>query len=181
MYANGCETTRLFVRSLAPDDEKIWSSFFEQNPNLPFLGLELDKSPTEHASEWISMQLKRYEEGRYGHHALVLKKTGELIGQAGLLTQEVDGEVEIEIGYHILPKHWGQGFATEAARFFRDFGFQNEQLEHMVSLIDVRNHASQRVAFKNGMAVEKRITCWGLEIDVYGIKRTEWLSRGMTN
>ena len=43
------------------------------------------------------------------------------IGYCGLhLQKNVDGTDEIEIGYGLLRKYWGQGFATEAAEACKD-------------------------------------------------------------
>ena len=46
---------------------------------------------------------------------MVLKSSGELIGDCGLTRQIVDGTDEIEIGYHVRRDLWGRGYAPEAA------------------------------------------------------------------
>ena len=105
MYLHGIETSRLWFRKLDKSDEKLWESFFEDNPNLEFLGLDLSLSIKAQSRDWIKIQLVRYEENRFGHHALVEKETGDFIGQCGLLKQEIGGVTEVEIGYHILPEY----------------------------------------------------------------------------
>ena len=47
---------------------------------------------------------------------MVLKSSGEVIGDCGLTRQTVDGVEEIEIGYHVRRDLWGRGLAPEAAR-----------------------------------------------------------------
>jgi len=37
---------------------------------------------------------------------MILKSTGELIGDCGLTVQDVDGAKEVEIGYHVRRDHW---------------------------------------------------------------------------
>ena len=175
MYAHGKTTDRLLIRKLEESDIPAWTEFFINNPSLPYLGIELDKTPEENAREWIEWQLKRYNEGRYGHHALVNKDTGEFVGQCGLLTQTVEDKEEIEIGYHILPELWGKGYATEAANFFRDFGFEHEKLNQIISVIDIRNIASQKVAEKNGMIKDRQIKYFDLDVFIYQINRDEWM------
>lgn len=174
MYAHGNSTERLLIRKLEESDAYVWPGFFNNNPLLPYLGIPLDKTPEESAKEWIEFQLKRYDEGRYGHHALVNKETGEFIGQCGLLTQTVEEKNEVEVGYHILPKYWGNGYATEAAQFFRDFGFKHEKLDHIISVIDIRNIASQKVAEKNGMTRRRQIKYYDLDVFIYQINIEEW-------
>ena len=174
MYAHGKSTDRLLIRKLEEADFKLWSDFFIDNPNLSYLGIELDKTPEDNAKEWIEWQLKRYEELRYGHHALINKETGEFIGQCGLLTQTIEDKKEIEIGYHLLPKYWGHGYASEAAQFFRDFGFEHENLDHIISVIDIRNIASQKVAVRNGMFIDRQIKYYDLDVYIYKINKEEW-------
>ncbi len=180
MYAHGKSTERLLIRQLEESDISIWTNFFIDNPSLPYLGIELDKTPEDNAKEWIEWQLKRYEENRYGHHALVNNGTGEFIGQCGLLTQTVEDKQEIEIGYHILPEFWGNGYATEAARFFRNFGFEHEKLDHIISVIDIRNIASQKVAEKNGMTRGRQIKYYDLDVFIYQIAKSDWLNISLT-
>lgn len=175
MYAHGKTTDRLLIRKLEESNIPAWTEFFINNPSLPYLGIELDKTPEENAGEWIEWQLKRYKEGRYGHHALVNKDTGEFIGQCGLLTQTVEDKEEIEIGYHILPEFWGKGYATEVVNFFRDFGFEHEKLNKIISVIDIRNIASQKVAEKNGMTRNRQVKYYNLDVYIYQITRDDWL------
>ena len=143
----------------------------ENNPSLPFLGIDLSLDIESQAIEWIDIQLSRYQNNRFGHKALINKQTNEFVGQCGLLTQEVEGEVKIEIGYHILPKYWGNGYATEAARSFRDYAFNNKISNSLISIIDVRNIASQKVATKIGMNKTKQIRYFGLDVYVYRIDK----------
>ena len=174
MYAHGKTTDRLLIRKLEESDIDLWKEFFINNSALPYLGIDLEKTLEENAREWIEMQFKRYEENRYGHHALVNNESGEFIGMCGLLTQTIEDKEEVEIGYSLLPKYWGLGYATEAAQFFRDFGFEHEKLDHIISIIDKRNLASQMVAVRNGMFIDRQIRYCDLDVFIYQITRDEW-------
>ena len=125
---------------------------------------------------WITMSLKRYEEGRYGLQALINKSDGELLGICGLLAQDVSDRDELEVGYHLFCKHWGKGFASEAAQLFRDYGFETTGAESIVSIIHPLNFLSKKVAARNGTKLaEKSGTFRGKEVDVFRITRDEWL------
>ncbi len=169
MYLDGEETDRLTIRALEISDIPIWETFFENNPSLRYLGIDLNMDKNEQSKAWINRQIERYQTNLYGHHALISKETNEFIGQCGLLTQKIKGVKELEIGYHILPKYWGKGYATEAAIKFRDYAFNNKISKTLISVIDIQNSASQNVAKKLGMHNEKLIRCHGLDVFVYRI------------
>lgn len=104
----------------------------------------------------IQRSLDRYAHDGSGLHALVSRSTNEPVGQCGLLTQEVDGAPELEIGYHLLPSQWGHGYATEAAVAARRFAEQHSVAPSVISLIDEENHRSKAVALRNGMQQDGR-------------------------
>ncbi len=174
MYAHGRTTDRLLIRKLEESDINFWKDFFIDNPSLPYLGINETLPPEQNAREWIELQFKRYAEKQYGHHALVNKDSGEFLGMCGLLTQKIEDREEIEIGYSLLPNSWGKGYASEASQFFRDFGFEHENLDHIISVIDIRNTASQKVAVRNGMILDRQIKYGDLDVYIYQITKDEW-------
>jgi RimJ/RimL family protein N-acetyltransferase len=178
MYSNlhELETNRLHFRKLHAEDAIIWENFFFDNPSLDYLGIDMSMNPQEQSKDWIGRQLQRYQNNTGGLLALINKTSHEFLGMAGLLMQEVDGQQELEIGYHLLPEFWNLGFATEAARELRDYGFMNNSTESLISVIDVRNLASQNVAAKNGMVISKSTRYHGLDVFIYSILRKDWES-----
>src|SRR5205807_8186859 len=101
-----------------------------------------------------------------------------LAGYCGLFHHEVDGKIEIEIGYRLDSAFWNRGLATEAARTVRDHGFRDLKLEYVISLIHPENHPSRRVAEKNGMIQERETTFRGFPTFVFAITRQRWLQLG---
>jgi ribosomal-protein-alanine N-acetyltransferase len=83
------------------------------------------------------------------------KSLGQVIGHCGLLPKEVDGHDEVELVYVLAADYWGRGYATEAAIAIRDYGFQSLEIERLISLVDPANAASERVALKVGMTLER--------------------------
>ena len=143
---------------------EAWLEFLQDEDSLEFLPFA---GPTiEDSKWWIEFQHKRYERDGHGLMALIHKETGELVGQCGLLKQPLDGRTELEIGYHIVPRFRGKGFATEAARAFKAYAFDNDLADSVVSIIHVDNVKSQRVAVKNGMQREYRTEGFGIMPDV---------------
>jgi len=176
MYLDGSETKRLLIRKLEVTDIAIWESFFENNIYLPYLGLDLTLNNKAQSKDWIERQLWRYENNKYGHHALIDKQTNKFIGQCGLLTQEIDHKSETEIGYHIIPEYWSKGYATEAAKKFLDYAFERDLCNSLISIIDIRNVASQNVAKKNGMRKTRKIKYNNLDVYIYRIEKDDYKS-----
>jgi RimJ/RimL family protein N-acetyltransferase len=152
-------TERLVSRQLTRADIDPWMEFMLGDGSLDFMPFV---EPTREGTEWwIERQLSRYERDGHGLMALLLRDGGDLVGQAGLLTQQVEGVAELEVGYHLLSAFRGRGLATEAARAFKDHALASGMADSVVSIIHVDNVASQRVAIRNGMDRDRRIEAYG--------------------
>ncbi len=108
----------------------------------------------------IERNLKRYEKDGFGRCAVVLRATGEFVGDCGLICTLVEGRPEVELGWIVRRSHQGKGIATEAAAAWRDYAFDTLRLVRIVSMVSERNVASRRVAEKLGMTVERE-AMWG--------------------
>lgn len=166
-------TERIMVRPLELGDVPHWTEFLGNPEATALFPPDMMASPNR-AQVWIERQIQRYAAGQYGLAALIHKETGEFLGQCGLLAQVVDGQAELEVGYHLMPQHWHQGYATEAARAFRDWGFEHGLADSIISIINQKNVASQAVATRNGMSRGKATVWRDIEVFVYRILRGEW-------
>ena len=173
-YTDNLQSPRLITRFLTAADATAWLEYCEDPRATEFTYME-GYSPAEMSERFIDFTLKRYEDGRGGLQALLSKETGEMLGMCGLFTQEVNGEIMTEIGYHLLPRYWGMGYATEAAQLFRDYGFENNLDDTLVSIIDPRNQRSKQVAMRNGMQlIATNAKFRDGEYDLFGITKVEW-------
>ncbi len=164
------ETPRLILREFAIEDVDALALVLSDPETMRFYPAVLDRAGVE---RWIRRNQRRYADHGHGLWAMVLKATGEVIGDCGLTVQEVDGTNEIEIGYHVRRDLWGQGLASEAAQACRDYGFAKLPVERLISLIRPENLPSRRVAEKNGMKIWKEILWRDLPHLVYAIGRQE--------
>jgi ribosomal-protein-alanine N-acetyltransferase len=162
------ETPRLRLREFVPQDIDALALVISDAETMRYYPALFDRAGVE---EWIARNRRRYVENGHGLWAMILKSTGELIGDCGVTVQEVDGESELEIGYHLRRDHWGQGYATEAAQACRDWVFANRNVDHVISLIRPENMPSRRVAERNGMTIWKEIDWRGLTHYVYRVNR----------
>lgn len=109
----------------------------------------------DEAHAWLDRQFQRYKEDGFGLWAVILKRTGEFLGQAGLTWQECEGEKLLEIGYLFKKKYWHNGYATESAVACRQYAFEILDKDRVYSMIRDINIASQNVARRNGMEIVK--------------------------
>ncbi len=108
---------------------------------------------------------------------MVLKTTGEVIGDCGLVWQEVEGHQELEIGYHVRRDQQMQGYATEAASACQEYAFNVLDNVRVISLIRPENIPSRRVAEKNGLKIVQE-TLWRdiphyIYAVIYAVQRSE--------
>ena len=105
----------------------------------------------EEAQECLDRQIYRYQKWGFGLWAVVLKETGEMIGQCGLSMHHWKEGEQLEIGYLFQRAFWHQGYAIEAAKACKNYAFEVLDVKEVCSIIRDTNTASQKVAVRNGM------------------------------
>lgn len=160
------QTQRLLFRKLTENDFEAWLPLFQSREATAYSGFDIAKAE-ENCKLWMGYVYKRYEDNN-GLMALVHKDTGEFIGQCGLLKQRVDEVDEIEIGYHILPQYWQQGYAKEAAIKCKEEGFKMD-IPSIISIINPNNYKSIKVAERNGMELEKETIFRNQPVKIYRV------------
>lgn len=173
-YVDNLETERLVTRWLTSADVPLWVAFFDDPVNCTYIRPFMNGPAEKMAADMIAKQLNRYQEGTYGMQALVRKDSGEMIGMCGLLQQHINDVNEVEVGYHLLRRYWGRGYATEAARMFRDYALNNSDVNSIVSIIHPQNTPSKNVAMRNGMHFSEQGMFKGAPFDIYRIHRADW-------
>lgn len=168
------QTTRLLFRKIERADFDQWLSFFE-DPQTSQHWISEDKPAHTQCYDWYQRQQQRYDENLGGMNALIEKSTGTLVGHAGLLIQQVDGQTEMEVAYSLLPAHWGKGYAAEAALKCRDYAFENSFAKSLISIISVTNTPSISVALRNGMHVGHETVYKGNKVKIFRIAHDAWL------
>lgn len=142
------ETKRLYLREMTKDDFGSLCKMLQDNEvmyayNGAFSDLEVQ--------EWLDRQLARYEKYGFGLWAVILKESGEMIGQCGLTMQPWKDKEVLEVGYLFQKEFWHKGYAAEAARACRQYAFEELNADEVCSIIRDTNIPSQNVALRNGM------------------------------
>jgi len=162
------ETNRLILRKMTSEDVDALLVVLGDAESMRYYPKPFDRDMVE---AWVAGQQARFARDGIGLWAMVVKATGEVIGDCGLMVQEVDGVREVEVGYHVRRDQQNQGLATEAARACMEYGFEQLGLTRLISLIRPENLPSRRVAEKNGLTIEKEVDWKGLRHFVYVARR----------
>jgi len=147
------ETQRLVLREMTQEDYPALAAIIQDEQTMhAWEGAMSD----EETREWLDRQLTRYKEDGFGLWAVVLKESGEMIGQAGILWGNIEDERLPEIGYMFHRAHWGNGYAIEAARACKQYAFEQLGFFEIYSTIRDTNLPSMNVAIRNGMLARHR-------------------------
>lgn len=92
------------------------------------------------------------------------KENGEFIGLAKITDFD---KGRAEIGYVLLPEHWGLGYASEMVTALIGYAETLETLYELVAIVDPDNPASIRVLKKHGFALYKTGTYKNLPAEYY--------------
>lgn len=128
----------------------------------PFAMLNSDPDVMEHfpsilseseTAEAIERFESHFEAHGFGLWAVEHNLTRRFIGFAGLSVPRFESHFTpaVEVGWRLAKEQWGNGFATEAARAAVAFGFDEAELEEIVSFAIPANIRSIRVMRHLGM------------------------------
>ncbi len=166
------ETERLILREYAVQDFDALYEILSDEETMQHYPHPYD---ADGVRVWIERNIERYAIFGFGLWAVVLKETGELIGDCGLTMQNIGKSIKPEIGYHLNKKYWRKGYGSEAARKCRDWTFENTPFQTIYSYMKYTNIASYATAMATGMKLTDEFEdTVNTLIKVYAITRDEW-------
>ena len=131
--------------------------------------------------EWLQRQRERYARDGFGLWAVVLRESGEMIGQCGITLQRIDDDEVTEVGYLFQRAHWHRGYALEAAAACRDWAFGALPIDDLYAKVRSTNVASMNVAIRLGMTVRRTFTTHYRGVDMphlaFALSRAAWERR----
>lgn len=173
------ETERLILRKPEPGDRDGFAEIWGDPEVVRFLGgrtLHPDEVP-----EGIERMLKQWDRHGVGLFSVLRSEDEQLVARVGYLlwdperwvhamAEELDGDLELEIGWVVARRFWNQGFATEAAAACRDHAFGELGRDRVISLIDHQNVPSIRVAEKIGERYERDVEIMVGPVGLYALE-----------
>ncbi|MDQ6623937.1 MAG: GNAT family N-acetyltransferase [Verrucomicrobiota bacterium] len=160
-------TARLRLREMSTADDALMLEILNDPPFLEFIadrGVRTLAGARDYIEEKI---LPSYGEFGFGFYIVELKESGVPIGMCGLVKRPTLEEVDV--GFSILERFWGSGYATEAARALMRHGFEALGIPRIVGVTAPHNVRSSAVLEKLGLRFEKMIHLpgYGTETKLY--------------
>lgn len=148
------------------DDAPAAAEYLCDPEVMRFLGGET--VPAEAAPAVVAKWMHRWDSDGLGPFVLERREDGCFVGRCGILvwdrrqwTQstfvEAGEHAEPELGWTLVRRFWGNGYATEAARAARDWARAEGGLTRLISLVNPANVASRRVAERLGAVPTERV------------------------
>ena len=172
------QTTRLLLREMLHTDI---DGMFELD-NDPEVHRYLGNNPIqtrEQAAEMIESIRQQYVTNGIGRWAVIDKQTNAFLGWAGLklITDKTNKHINyLDVGYRLIKKYWGQGFATEAAQASVKYAFNEMQAPAVYAITDSNNAASHHVLLKVGLHYIETFEYHGFTHNWYKIERKAFKS-----
>lgn len=149
------ETQRLFLRHFMPEDAPFILELLNDPGFIENIADRGVRTIPDAEGYILNGPAASYAKNGFGLYAVVLKATAQPIGMCGLIKRDTWDEVDV--GYALLARFAGQGYATEAARGALGYGLGPLGLKRIVAVISPDNLASAHVLEKIGMKFEKVI------------------------
>lgn len=140
-------TARLRFREMVDDDLDRMSAMLGDPTVMAFYPAPKTR---EESADWIARARRSYDE--HGHGLWVVEThDGAFVGDCGITWQSSNGRPVLEVGYHVVADHQGQGLATEAASACVDLARREMAPTLLTAIVHPENTASRRVAEHLGM------------------------------
>ncbi|ATR84855.1 N-acetyltransferase [Pseudomonas sp. FFUP_PS_473] len=176
------ESARLVLRQWQDDDLREFAAMCADPQVMRYFPAPLTRLES---AALIGRLRGHFAEYGFGLWALERKDSGAFIGMTGLLNVNFNAGFApaVEIGWRLARRHWGLGFASEAAWTCLRCAFAQLGLEQVVSFTSESNLPSQKVMQAIGMQADPDSNFEHPRIPpghplrphvLYRINRTQW-------
>jgi RimJ/RimL family protein N-acetyltransferase len=147
------ETPRLRLRELVAEDAAFILELVNEPGWIRFIG-DRNVHTLEDARGYIERgPMASYAKHGYGLWGVELLASGEPVGMCGLVRRE--SLPQADLGFAFLARHWGRGYAREAAAAVVELARERFHLPQLLAITDPQNTASQTVLERVGFHFEK--------------------------
>lgn len=173
------ETERLIIREIIPTDLHAMFELHSDPDVHIYLGNKTITSQ-EKLIEAMDSLRQQYNDFGVGRWAMIDKQSNEFIGWTGLefVTKETNKHKNFyDLGYRLLKRFWGQGFATESAFASIDYAFNKLKATEVYAMADIDNEGSNKILKKVGLKFIETFDFEGVEHNWYKLEKSAYEKR----
>lgn len=154
------ETKRIQLVEVEKQDASFLFELMNTPTWLEFIGDRNIKSIQDAERHIENAMRKSYLDFGFGFYKIVVKETGQSVGTCGLIKRpNLD---HVDIGYALLPRFEGNGYAIESASALMTYGTDQLGLYPILGVTTQENVSSQKILEKIGLRFVGTIP-WGDE------------------
>lgn len=142
------ETERLILRKITKDD---FTELEKMLKDIDVMYAWEHSFSDEQINLWIEKRIKGYTENGYDYLLAIEKSSNKVVGQMGLVQENIDGKNVIGLGWILNKAFWKQGFALEGAKALIEYAFNVLKKDTIIAKIRTNNLSSIKVAERLGM------------------------------
>jgi ribosomal-protein-alanine N-acetyltransferase len=143
-------TERLTLRELREGDVPAAFPLFSDPEAMRYIG-KPPHATSDETLAFVERNQRLFPAQEGVGWAMCLRGSDRFIGYAGHW-RLMKPHLRSEIGYQMLPEHWGKGLMTEALRAILRFGFEQMGLNSVEAQIDPANTRSRRTLERLGFS-----------------------------
>lgn len=149
------ETERLTISEMTISDASFLLELLNEPDYIKFIGDKNVRSIADAEKHISEKYLPYYQKEGVAFYLVTLKSDNTPIGICGLVDRE--GLDCTDIGYALLSKYEGKGYAFEATKSMLDFAQNNLKLNPIAAITTIDNIKSSNLLEKLGMKFVKEI------------------------
>lgn len=144
------DTDRLELRQIRSDDLDLIYKGLSHPEVIRFYGVQFaTRNDTKEQMQWY----RDLEASAKGIWWAICSKNGAFLGAAGF-NEVDDANQKCEVGFWLLPEHWGQGIVREVLAAILPYAFTTMKMHRIEAYVETQNVNSKRVLEKCGFEQE---------------------------
>jgi ribosomal-protein-alanine N-acetyltransferase len=179
-------TDRLILREWRDEDREPFARMNADPRVVEFLPSAMTRDESD---DFVDRIVRRWTEDGVGLWAIERREDGAFLGFTGLAPPRFEAHFTpaVEVGWRYAAEAWGRGYATETARAALRFGFEDRELDEIVSFTVPANVRSRAVMERLGMTRDAADDFDHPRLPpdsplrrhvLYRLSRADWLARG---
>ena len=147
------ETDRLILRHQTVEDAAFMLELWNDPSWIRNIGDRGVRTMEDARTSILNGAVEMYAKWGYGFYLVELKDGGLPLGICGFAKR--DFLEDPDIGYALLPRYWGKGYAYEAASAVMEYGKSVLGFARIVAFTSADNEASGKLLEKLGLQFEQ--------------------------